>query len=338
MASQNYIHMKILKGILIAIIALIVLYLLVALVAPKTFNVERKITINATPDVVFDEISSFKNWEKWSPWIGKDSSIKNTYTGPDRGVGNKSSWTSKKSGNGSMEIMDVVAAKYMKSKITIGEGMVFESHLTLTPVAGGTEVTWADSGAFPFLGRPVGLMADKMMGPDLTDGLANLKKYLESAPPAYKLGEFKVEELPAQTVLAILDSCPASELGAKFGPMYGEIGVVMKKNKLDFAGPVMAYYYSYSPEKTVFEPAVPVGKEVKGEGRVKCRTTAKTRAVTVSFFGDYQYLSKAWMAINDYLKTNKLEQNGTPSEVYVTDPTTVKDKLQIETKINIPVK
>jgi effector-binding domain-containing protein len=330
--------MKILKGIGIAIVALIVLYLLVAVIAPKTFNVQRKITINTTPDVVLDEISSFKNWEKWSPWIESDSTIKNTYTGPDRGVGNKSSWTSKKSGDGSMEIMEVVPAKYMKSKITINGFNPFESHFNLTPVAGGTEVSWADSGSFPFLWAPMGLMADKMFSPDLDHGLANLKKYLESMPPAYKLGEFKVEELPAQTILAVLDSCPASELSNKFGPIYGEIGVVMKKNKLDFIGPVMGYYYSYSPEKTVFEPAVPIAKVVKGEGRVTCRTTGKTKAVTVSFFGDYQYLSKGWMAITDYLKTNKLEQNGTPWEVYVTDPTTVKDKMQIETKINIPVK
>ena len=330
--------MKILKGILIAVMALIVLYLAVAVVAPKTFNVQRKITINTTPDVVFDEISRFQNWEKWSPWIESDSTIKNTYTGPANGVGNKSSWTSKKSGNGSMEIVEVVPAKYMKSKISIGGFNPFESHLNLTPAAGGTEVSWADSGSFPFLWAPMGLMADKMFSPDLERGLANLKKYLESVPPTFKLGEFKVEELPSQIILGVLDSCPASELGAKFGPIYGEIGAVMKKNKLAFVGPVMGYYYSYSPEKTVFEPAVAIAKEVKGDGRVKCRTMAKTKAVTVSFFGDYKYISKGWMAITDYLKANKLEQNGTPWEVYITDPTTVKDKLQIETKINIPVK
>ena len=330
--------MKILKGILIAIVAIIALYLAIALVAPKTFNVQRKITINVSPDVVFGEITSFQNWEKWSPWIEGDSTIKNTYSGPINGVGNKSSWTSKKSGNGSMEIMEVVPDKYMKSKITIENFNPFESQFNLTPVAGGTEVSWADSGGFPFLWRPFGLFSEKMMSPDLEHGLAKLKKYLESVPPTFKLGEFKVEELPSQIILAVLDSCPASELGSKFGPIYGEIGVVMKKNKLDFVGPVMGYYYNYSSENTVFEPAVPIAKVVKAEGRVKCRTTGKVKAVTVSFFGDYKYLSKAWMAVTDYIKTNKLEQNGTPWETYVTDPTTVKDKLQIETKINIPVK
>jgi effector-binding domain-containing protein len=330
--------MKILKWILIVVAGIIVLYLLVAVVAPKTFRVERKITINTTPQAVFDVISSFQKWEPWSPWLQLDSTIKNTYTGPVSGVGNKSSWTSKKSGNGSMEIMEAVPAKYMGSKITIEGFNSFASHFTLTEVAGGTEVSWVDSGGYPFIWAPFSYMSEKMMSPDLEHGLANLKKYMESLPPTWKLGEFKVDELPSQIILAIKDSCPASELGTKFGPMYGEIGAVMKKNKLDFAGPVMSYYYSYSPEKTVFEPAIPIAKVVKGEGRVMCRTTGKVKAVSVSFFGDYQYLSKAWMAINDYIKANKLEQNGTPWEVYITDPTTVKDKLEIETKINIPVK
>ena len=330
--------MKILKWILIAIVAIIGLYLVVALIAPKTFRVERKITIKAAPDAVFSEISSFKKWEPWSPWLKRDSTIVNTYSGPESGVGNKVSFTSKKSGSGSMEILEIVPGKYMRSQLSMQDFTPFESHFTLTPAEGGTEVSWVDSGGFPFMWAPFSLVADKMMGPDFERGLAGLKTHVESMPPTWKLGEFKVNELPSQIILAVLDSCPTAELGTKFGPMYGEIGVVMKKNKLDFIGPVMAFYYSYSPEKTVFEPAVPVAKTVKGEGRVTCRTTDKVKAVTVSFFGDYQYLSKAWGAIADYLKTNKLEQNGTPWEVYVTDPTTVKDKLQIETRINMPVK
>jgi len=330
--------MKIIKAIAIAIVCLIALYLLVAVVAPKNFNVQRKITIKATPDVVFGEISSFKKWETWSPWLERDSTIKNTYTGPEGGVGNKMQWTSKKSGDGSMEIAEITPGKYMRSKLSFSGFNPFESHFTLTAVDSGTEITWADSGSFPFIWAPMSYAADKMMGPDLQQGLANLKKHVEAMPPLWKLGEITVGEIPALTVLAVLDSCPAAELGAKFGPIYGEIGVVMRKNKLVFAGPVMAYYYSYSPEKTVFEPAVPVGTKVKGEGRVTCRTVPASKAVSISFFGDYQYLSKAWDKAKDYIKANNLEQTGTPSEVYVTDPGNVKDKLQIETRINIPVK
>lgn len=237
-----------------------------------------------------------------------------------------------------MEIMEVVPGKFMRAKLSMQDFTPFESRFNLTPVEGGTEVCWTDSGSMPFPWSPFSLVADKMMGPDFEKGLENLKKHVETMPAKWKLGEFKIEELPAQTVIAVLDSCPAAELGSKFGPLFGELGVVMRKNKLSFIAPVMAFYYSYSPEKTVFEPAVPIAKEVKGEGRVTCRTNPKTKVVSVSFFGDYQYLSNAWAKVNEYIKTNKLEPNGTPSEIYVTDPGTVKDKMDIETKINFPVK
>ena len=337
-ATQNQHTMKALKVIGIIIVSLIVLYLLAAVVAPKTFNVQRKLTIKADPAVILGEISSYKKWEKWSPWLERDSTVINTYTGPESGVGNKMSWTSKKSGSGTMEILEVVPGKFMRSRLAMNDFTPMEARFTLTPVEGGTEVAWADTGSFPFLWAPFSLVADKMMGPDFERGLANLKKHVEAMPPLYKLGEFKINELPEQIILGVLDSCPAAELGSKFGPIYGEIGAVMRKNKLDFIGPVMGYYYSYSPEKTVFEPAILVAKKVKGEGRVTCRTNPPTKVVSVSFFGDYQYLSKAWGAMGDYLKANKLEQNGTPREVYITDPTTVKTKLEVETRIDMPVK
>ncbi|MDB5283734.1 MAG: hypothetical protein JWO06_2809 [Bacteroidota bacterium] len=74
--------MKILKYTLIAVVAVVAIFFLVAALAPKTFKVERKLTINASADAVFGELNSFQKWEAWSPWIKKDSTIKNTYEGP----------------------------------------------------------------------------------------------------------------------------------------------------------------------------------------------------------------------------------------------------------------
>ena len=329
--------MKALKIIGITLFTVIVLYAMVALLAPKSFDVKRKIVVNASSELVFKQVNSFKNWERWSPWIKKDSTIKNTYSGPEEGVGNKMTWTSKKSGNGSMEIIESKPATYIRNQLQFGGMTPFESHFEFKPVDGGTEVSWTDTGSFGLLWAPINMFADKMMGPDFEAGLQNLKKQVESTP-LWKLGEYKIEELSEQSILSVLDSCPAAEIGNKLGPLYGEIGAVMNKNKLQMTGPVMAYYYSFDPDKVVMEAAIPVAKQIKGEGRVIGKTTPKTKVLTVSFFGDYKYLSQAMPLVIAHMKANKLEWNGVESEAYVTDPTTVKEKIQVETVMHFHIK
>jgi effector-binding domain-containing protein len=329
--------MKILKFLLITLAALVVVYLMAALLAPKTFYVQRKIVINAAPGVVFKNVNSFQKWESWNPWRQTDSTIKNTYSGPDAGIGNRSAWTSAKSGTGSMTIVESTPNSSIRSEVVIGNFNPFYGIFTFAKVDSGTEVTWTDSGSMKYPMNIMTLFADKMFSPDLEAGLKNLKKYVE-ALPKWKLGEYKIDEQPSQHILALMDSCPANGIGPKLGALYGEIGAVMKKNKLDFAGAPMAYYYSYTPDKVVLEAAIAVNKEVKGEGRVTSRTVPVTKALSVSYFGDYAMMSEAYATITSYMKQNNLQQNGPECDVYVTDPGNVKDKMQLETKMVFPVK
>lgn len=57
--------MKTLKRILIGILAIIVLLVIVAFFLPSKAYVERSIVINAVPRIVFDQVNTLKNWEKW---------------------------------------------------------------------------------------------------------------------------------------------------------------------------------------------------------------------------------------------------------------------------------
>src|SRR5436190_23834265 len=109
--------MGILKIIGLVIAAILILFLLIAAMAPKTFNVERKLTIRSKPEIIFNEINSFKKWESWSPWLQRDPTIKNTYSGPEAGIGNTVSWTSKKSGDGSIELIESNSPNSIKAKL-----------------------------------------------------------------------------------------------------------------------------------------------------------------------------------------------------------------------------
>jgi hypothetical protein len=174
--------MKALKIIGIIVTILLAIIFVVPAFLPDSFYVQRSTVINATPQVVFGEVNSFQKWEKWSPWIETDTTISNMYGGPDSGVGNNVRWTSKNSGDGSMEIIESVPYSLIKTKLMLGGFTPFEGHLTFQQVNQGTKTTWADSGKVGYIGRWIVIAADKMMGPDFERGLANLKKHVEQLP------------------------------------------------------------------------------------------------------------------------------------------------------------
>ncbi len=101
--------MKILKGILFAIVGLIALLLIVALFIPKTYTVSTSITIDKPQQEVFDYVKIIKNQENYSEWVMADPNIAMTYTGTDGTVGFIAAWNSKDDnvGEGSQQITAV---------------------------------------------------------------------------------------------------------------------------------------------------------------------------------------------------------------------------------------
>ena len=74
-----------LKKILIALAAIIAVFLIVVALQPSEFKVERSATVAAQPAAVFDQVNDFHKWEAWSPWAKLDPNAKVTFEGPPRG-------------------------------------------------------------------------------------------------------------------------------------------------------------------------------------------------------------------------------------------------------------
>jgi hypothetical protein len=101
--------MKILKKILLGILALITLLLIVALFVPKTYTVSVSETINRPKQEVFDYVKLIKNQEKYSVWVMEDPNAKIEYSGVDGTVGAMSYWNSKNEnvGEGEQQITKI---------------------------------------------------------------------------------------------------------------------------------------------------------------------------------------------------------------------------------------
>lgn len=68
-----------------------------------------------------------------------------------------------------------------------------------------------------------------------------------------------------------------------------------------------------------------------------CLMKADT-VILCNHYGNYRYLYKSYQGIRTYMEQNKLVQKDAMREIYVTDPTQIKDTSRWLTRIMVPVK
>lgn len=174
----------------------------VAFLLPQRVLVARTVTIDAPPEHVFAYLNNPQQFASYEPWNkAKDPSLTHEFSGEESGVGAERSWKSDKYGPGHQKITASEPGKRVAQDLWFGsDTKPSKAEFTLTPKGDGTEVKWSlesDLGYNP-IKRYFGLVMDSMLGPDLEEGLANLKTLAEK--------EFK--EKPAEPAV---ENTPAPE-------------------------------------------------------------------------------------------------------------------------------
>ncbi|MFN7117217.1 MAG: SRPBCC family protein [Saprospiraceae bacterium] len=142
--------MKALKIIGILLAAVVVIVLLLGLVAPKSYHVERSIVIDAPRETVFPYLQTFEKQATWSPWAERDPNMQSEIIGTDGTIGAINRWQSKVEGNGEQEITAVVANERFETKLRFDGMGESNAILATTDENDGTKVTWSMSGGMPF--------------------------------------------------------------------------------------------------------------------------------------------------------------------------------------------
>ena len=178
--------MKALKIIGLILLGIIVLLLIAGLLINGNYAVEREVTINKPKQEVFDYVKFLKNQNKFSVWAKIDPAMKTEFRGEDGTVGFVSAWDSENpdAGKGEQKIVKIDNGNRIDYEIhfikpfesTDFAYMTFES-----PSESATKVKWGFHGTMKY---PMNLMLlftnmEKMLAPDLQNGLNNLKTLLE---------------------------------------------------------------------------------------------------------------------------------------------------------------
>jgi hypothetical protein len=175
--------MRLLRRLLTIVVVIALLLTAGAYLLPREVTVTRTATIAAPADKIFPLINSLRAASVWSPWVAKDPAMTITYDGPAEGVGAHMAWTSAVVGDGTQEIAASTPGHDVTSTLTFGNMTPSTATFSLTPDGTSTTVAWtlkADMGMNP-MGRWIGLMMDRFVGPDFEHGLSSLKSMAEGA-------------------------------------------------------------------------------------------------------------------------------------------------------------
>ncbi len=331
--------MKVLKIIGIVILAIVAIVLILGLIAPRQYHVERSIVIQAPRALVFNQVQYWKNWEDWSPWAKADATMKCTYEGADGYPGSLYRWSGEKVGKGEMSNTGLKPNEEIQYHLKFIEP--FEDHadgfLRAEDVEGDTRLSWALYGKSPFPWNALSLFMnlDQRIGKDFEEGLALLKEISEKE--AAQIASYKIEKIPFATrhYAAIEKELTMAEIQSFFQEAFGKIAAALGEKGIQRAGAPCGLYFTWDEQtqKTKMAAAIPIAVKKDLEAEIKIITLPKRTAYVADYYGSYEKSMLAYMAFDEYFKNNGLVQSTPVIEEYITDPSQEADASKWLTRI-----
>ena len=340
--------MKVLKRILIGLVAIFVILLVIGFLLPRTRHTERSVVIDAPACVVFSQVNGFKNFNDWSPWVAVMPDATYTFEGPDFGVGAKISWevAEPESEVGSQTIVASTPYERVDVELDLGPQGEAQSAFLLRDEDGGTRLTWTFDTDFglDIPGRYWGIFLDRQLGPLYAQGLANLKRVAETLPKVdWSDIEIGLTTVPSTTIAYATGSSSndPTEISASLAAAYGQVLGFVSTNGLQLAGQPLAITNYWDDRGFGFDAGIPVsgtpGRGAGPDSAVRMGETYGGRVVRAVHVGPYTELEKTYQKVEAFAAAHNVEANGRPWDVFVSDPGSVAEE-ELITEIYYPVK
>ena len=333
--------MKILKGILYVILAIILLIILIGFVLPRKYEVSQSITVDRSPEMVYYHSMNLEKRASWDPWIEEepDAQIKTDMT--EEGVGSTWQWKGQKIGSGKITIDEVKIHERIQSTLKFFEPDTSSAQVEwiFEPAEGGTNISWNMSGEWRNIPeRWIGLIMKSSIRESFQKGLQNYKQYLKNLPKLPgKTTDMKMVTTQPMKAMVYKTSATMDQMQAKMEEAFGKLMNYCKEQGIEPASAPYAMYYEYDPDQqTVFEVGIPVSKKCQETEEIKFRQVPEQNAVMAKHTGAYESIYLTYNTIQKFMNEKKLKISGPPWEVYLTDPDQVKAPSKWETLVYFP--
>ena len=174
--------------ILVGLVILALVFIVVVMLQPASFRVERTAIMSAPALAAFSQVNDFHNWEAWSPYAKMDPQARKTFEGPPAGAGSMFAWSgNNKIGEGRMTITESHPSDLIRINLAFSRPFQATNiaEFTFKPAGNQTAVTWSMSGRKNFISKAFCLFAnmDRLVGTDFEKGLASMKSIVEAENP-----------------------------------------------------------------------------------------------------------------------------------------------------------
>jgi len=335
------ITMKALQRILLFVLVISGLIISIGWLLPRKIHVERSLDINAPAKSIFDQLNSVKSWEKWSPWLKLDKNTRIEFSGPESGVGARIEWNNKNKdkGSGSSTIIGIKPNDSISFLLDFGKKGKSTGCFRFLKAKQGTKVVWSiasDLGMNP-VSRWVGLLSERMIGPDLKIGLLNIDTLLYNL---HNLNKYEIVELkiPAQVLISVRDTASPATINQKMTVMFEKISRFLKSRNISPTAAPITIFHTFTPLYFDIETSLPIGSVVATPKGINCTKTEIRKAVRIQHFGSHKKITQAYDVLQAYLNDEQLQQNGSNWEEYITNPYLEADSSKWQTNIYFPIK
>lgn len=345
--------MKILKYVALFLLVVIVGLAIYAAVQPNSYEVTRSRVIEAPNELVYNNISDFKNWESWGPWLEEDPTMTFEYGDLTKGEGASYSWNGK-DGTGSQKMVSAIPYESITNELSFDGMGTSTGYWKFVPSGDGTEVTWGmKADEVPYIFKFFGAISggyDAMMGPMFERGLERLDSVLVLEVEAYEkmastwsMGEISKMAFNYENFIGIPHSTKSdqetmSKLFQESMPKVGEYAMAQGLEYGEFTPG--AIYTKWDEETGDVDLIIGVfsNTNMKPGEDMKAMNLSKGEVVAVSKFGNYGVGDmEAHAAMEEFMEGKNITMTGIVYELYMNDPTEVTPN-KIQTDIIYPIK
>jgi effector-binding domain-containing protein len=330
--------MKSLLNILALLGVLFIIALMAGLFLPRSGNVKSEIVINATRELVFEQIHTLKNWENWSPWFESDSTMRFTYSGPVSGTGASYEWKSVHSGKGKLSITFCEPLKKIDALLDFGiQGNSSTGFLISSTENKKTNLTWTYEYAnLGYLERYVMILFRKNIQSTFKAGLRNIKKISEQLR-LDRISEIKIVEVQQQHSLGILDSCDKETLDERISSAFDKIAAYLSIRKIQPIGQPFIIYYRHNLQgATKFACCMPIAERTWGWKEYSYIEIPQGKAVTLTHWGKYPSVTP-FQEIDKFIRSKNLSKGNFLWEVFLNNSAMEPDTSMWKTQIYCPI-
>lgn len=308
------------------------------------YEIQRSITINATPQQVFDTVANYGTWPNWSPWLCAEPDAKVTITDDAQSVGSVYSWQGDLVGEGEIEHRYLEPGRLIEDEIRFFKPFRSKSQVSfeIEPADDGATITWKMRGSLPWFMFWMTSIMTTLISMDYDRGLKMLKDWIETGEVLSTTTIRGVERVGPLQMAGIRRQCTLSEIGPTMKSVFEEVTAQFCQLDLPTnGGGAISVYLDANLKTQTFDFITGFLLPESFSGSVGTLTRwsiPQVNAFRIDHTGSYHHVGNAWSTGHKVARHRKLKQSKAGAfEIYRNDPEETAP-ADLKTEIYMPLK